>query len=50
MFKTLWFKVLVGMILGVVIGLILSPNAFALVSKEVAFTIAPWVALAGNIF
>lgn len=50
MFKTLWFKVLVGMVLGVVAGLMLSPNAFALVSKEVAFTIAPWVALAGNIF
>ncbi len=50
MFKTLWFKVLVGMVLGVVVGLMLSPNAFALVSKEVAFTIAPWVALAGNIF
>lgn len=50
MFKTLWFKVLVGMILGIVVGLVLSPNAFALVSKEVAFTIAPWVALAGNIF
>lgn len=50
MFKTLWFKVLVGMVFGVVVGLMLSPNAFALVSKEVAFTIAPWVALAGNIF
>lgn len=31
-------------------GLILSPSAFALVPKEIAFGIAPWVALAGNLF
>ena len=28
----------------------LSPSAFSLVPKEIAFGIAPWVALAGNIF
>lgn len=46
----LWFQVILGMIGGVVLGLLLSPSAFALVDEEIAFTIAPWVALCGNIF
>lgn len=50
MLKQLWFKVILGMFFGVLLGLILSPSAFALVSKELAFAIAPWVALVGNIF
>lgn len=50
MLKQLWFQVLLGMFLGVFFGLMLSPSAFALVPKEIAFGIAPWVALAGNIF
>jgi Na+/H+-dicarboxylate symporter len=50
MLKKLWFQVVLGMFLGVVVGLILSPSAFALVPKDSAFLIAPWIALAGNIF
>ena len=46
----LWFQVILGMIGGVVLGLLLSPSAFALVDEEIAFAIAPWVALCGNIF
>jgi Na+/H+-dicarboxylate symporter len=46
----LWFQVILGMFLGVVVGLLLSPTAFALVPKDIAFAIAPWVALVGNIF
>jgi len=46
----LWFKVIVGMFLGIFVGLLLSPSAFALVSQDLAFTIAPWVELIGNIF
>ena len=38
------------MILGIVFGLLFSPNAFALVPENVAMNIAPWVALIGNIF
>ncbi len=38
------------MILGVCFGLLLSPSAFALVSSETAFKIAPWIALIGNVF
>lgn len=48
--KKLWFQVILGMILGVCFGLLLSPSAFALVSSETAFKIAPWIALIGNIF
>lgn len=48
--KRLWFQVILGMILGVCFGLLLSPSAFALVSSETAFKIAPWIALIGNIF
>ena len=47
--KKLWFQVILGMILGVCFGLLLSPSAFALVSSEIAFKIAPWIALIGNI-
>ena len=50
MLKKLWVQVVLGMFLGVVVGLILSPSAFAFVSQETAFLIAPWIALAGNIF
>jgi len=48
--KKLWFQVLIGMFLGVFVGLLLSPSAFALVSKDFSFAIAPWVELVGNIF
>lgn len=48
--KKLWFQVLLGMFLGVGVGLLLSPSAFALVPKDLAFGLAPWVALVGNIF
>ena len=48
--KKLWFQVILGMILGVCFGLLLSPSAFALVDSATAFKIAPWIALIGNIF
>lgn len=50
MLQKLWFKVLLGMFLGIGLGLILSPSAFALAPQSVAIAIAPWVALVGNIF
>lgn len=46
----LWFQVIIGMILGVTFGLMLSPSAFALVDEKIAYAIAPWIALLGNIF
>ena len=48
--KKLWFQVIIGMFLGVFVGLLLSPTAFALVPEHLALAIAPWVALVGNIF
>lgn len=50
MLKQLWVQVIIGMIAGIGLGLLLSPTAFALVDEEIAFAIAPWVALCGNIF
>lgn len=48
--KKLWFQVIIGMFLGIVVGLLLSPTAFALVPEKISLSIAPWVALLGNIF
>lgn len=46
----LWFKVLLAMFLGILVGLLFSPDAMALLSKETAYAVAPWIALVGNIF
>ena len=46
----LWFQVIIAMVLGIGVGLLISPLAFALIPKDLAFAIAPWVALVGNIF
>ncbi|WDE05833.1 dicarboxylate/amino acid:cation symporter [Thalassomonas viridans] len=48
--KMFWLKVIIGMVSGVVIGLILSPDTFGLIDKDTAYAIAPWIALIGNIF
>ncbi|WP_121627668.1 dicarboxylate/amino acid:cation symporter [Poseidonibacter antarcticus] len=48
--KKLWVQVIIGMFLGVIVGLLLSPTAFALIPKDIALGIAPWVALVGNVF
>lgn len=50
LFSKLWFQVITGMIAGVLLGLLLSPTAFALVDEKIAYAIAPWIALLGNIF
>lgn len=50
MLKQLWFQVLIGMILGIIVGLLLSPSAFALVPSHISLMIAPWIAIVGNIF
>ena len=48
--KQLWFKMLAGIILGVVSGLILSPHGLALFEKDVVDTLASWIALPGVVF
>jgi Na+/H+-dicarboxylate symporter len=46
----LWAQVLVAMVFGIGLGLLLSPSGVALVSHEVAYGFAQWVALPGQLF
>lgn len=48
--KHLWVKILLGLILGIGFGLALSPEAGALLDKDVTSRIAEWVALPGVVF
>ncbi|WDD98634.1 dicarboxylate/amino acid:cation symporter [Thalassomonas actiniarum] len=48
--KMFWLKVIVGMVSGVAVGLLLSPDALGLIEKDLAYAIAPWIALVGNVF
>ncbi len=50
MLNKLWVQVIIGMILGLFIGLLLSPSAFALIPEYMALSLAPWIALIGNVF
>lgn len=46
----LWVQILIGMALGIGVGLLLAPSGLALVSQQLADTIAGWLALPGQIF
>ncbi len=46
----MWLQVIVAMVLGIGLGLLLSPSGAALLSKEVAYGFAQWVALPGQLF
>lgn len=46
----LWVQVLTAMVSGIGIGLLLSPSGVALVSDAMAYDIAQWVALPGQLF
>ncbi len=46
----LWAQVLVAMVLGIGLGLLLSPSGVALLTNEVAYAFAQWVALPGQLF
>jgi len=46
----LWVQVLAAMVLGIGLGLLLSPSGVALVSDSFAYGIAQWVALPGQLF
>lgn len=48
--KRLWLQIVVALILGITIGLLLSPQGMALVSQSAAMDIAQWVALPGRVF
>lgn len=46
----LWAQILAGLVLGVSVGLLISPSGLALVSPHLADIIAGWLALPGQIF
>lgn len=46
----LWAQILIAMVLGITIGLVLSPSGGALVEPTTANTIANWLALPGRLF
>jgi Na+/H+-dicarboxylate symporter len=46
----LWAQVLVAMVLGIGLGLLLSPSGADLVSNKVAYGFAQWVVLPGQLF
>lgn len=45
-----WFKVLLGMFLGVSLGLILSPTTTGFLPGDMSYSIGSWIALPGVIF
>ncbi len=46
----LWIKILVGMALGIIIGLLLSPEGQIIASQDTAFAVGEWMALPGVLF
>ena len=48
--KTLWMKIILGMGLGIVLGMMLSPTGMAIVSNDQALVLGEWIALPGIIF
>ncbi len=48
--KTLWIRIIIGMVLGIALGLVLSPHGLAIVTPDTSTLIAPWVKLPGVFF
>ncbi len=48
--QNLWVKILIGMVLGVSIGYILSPQGLAIIANDSAFIVGSWIKLPGVIF
>ena len=46
----LWLQIILALILGITVGLMLSPLGGALVEKDTAYIIAQWVKLPGSVF
>ena len=46
----LWAQILIAMLLGITVGLALSPTGGALIEATAANTIASWLALPGRLF
>lgn len=48
--QNLWIKILIGMALGVITGLLLSPEGGGLWDRQLVLTIGEWMALPGALF
>lgn len=46
----LWAQILVGMVLGITVGLVLSPSGGGVLEKDLAEVVAGWLALPGRLF
>lgn len=46
----LWQYILVGMVAGMGLGFLLSPETFGLLPKEIAFTVGTWISIPGVVF
>ena len=50
LYKELWFQVMAAMVMGLIVGLVLSPFGLGMLSETVVEHVAPWIALPGNLF
>lgn len=48
--KHLWFQIVVALVLGIAVGLLLSPHGGQLIATDLALSLAQWVKLPGSIF
>ena len=48
--KNLWIKILIGMFIGIVVGTMLSPHGYALLSDDLTREVSPWIKLPGVLF
>ncbi len=48
--KNLWIKILIGMFIGIIVGIILSPHGYALLSDDLVRDVSPWIKLPGILF
>jgi len=46
----LWLQILTGMVVGIAVGLLVSPNGYAVVTQSTAELITGWLVLPGHIF
>ena len=46
----LWFQVVGAMVIGLAVGLLLSPSGAGLLAEETAESVGPWIAFPGNLF
>ena len=48
--EKLWLKIILGMTLGIIVGLALSPHGLAYIDEQTATILGPWIKLPGTLF